>query len=157
MLTFPLSAPPPLLFPCHHDLKDKLSLTSLFCLCHALKGDFPLHLLDFSLLASQQDGDTVEEQAAQFGNVPVPGTHSAPCADPSSFPAPLPPTVLPHLSLLHFSCTQQSPWHSSPSWKGSRSLILHFLLPLILLSRALLKTLAGRRAEGSSLSPAFLF
>lgn len=157
VLTFPLPVPPSLLFPCHPDFNDKLTLTSLFCLCHTQEGDFPLHLLDFSLLVSQQDRDTVEEWAAQFGNVAVPNTHSAPCANPRSFPAPLPPTVLSHLSLLHFSCTQQSPLAWFPSWKGSRSLILHFLLPHILLSRALLKTLAGRRAEGSSLSPGFLF
>lgn len=46
---------------------------------------------------------------------------------------------------------------SLSSWKGSGSLILNFLLPLISLSRSLLKTGAGKKAEGSSLSPGFLF
>lgn len=121
MLTFPLPAPPSLLFPCHPDFKDKLTLTSLFCLCHAQEGDFPLLLLDFSLLVSQQDRDPVEEQAAQFGDVAVPGTHCAPRAEPSSFPAPLPPAVLSLCSHTFpfsvFPALSNLPWHGSPPGK----------------------------------------
>lgn len=60
------------------------------------------------------------------------------------------------LNLIISPCPSQFfLWSASlSSWKGSEALILNFLLPLISLRRPLLKTRAGKKAEGSRLSHA---
>jgi len=89
---------------------------------------------------------------------PCPGPRSALCADRSGFCTPLPPgcalAPFPSPFLLR---SAGLPWRGFSSWRGSGPLILHFLVPLVSLSRSLLKTLAGKKAGGSSLAPGFLF
>lgn len=98
-------------------------------------------------------GAGVQQRRRQRGS----GDARTPCTDPSSLCSLPPGRTLTPLPSPFFLWSASLPWHDFPSWQGSRSLILHFLVPDILLSRSLLKTPAGKKVEGSSQSPGFLF
>lgn len=148
-LSFPSFAIPPVPLSLHFYCRCPA------CLCPAQEGDCPLQCS----IPSRQGCYRGIGSLIWVMLVPLhPATPSPPCTDPSSFSAHLPPScALTPFPSLFFLQSASLPWHDFPSWQGSRSLILHFLVPVILLSRSLLKTLAGKKVEGSSLSPHFLF
>lgn len=123
-LTFPLPAPPSLLFPCHHDLKDKLSQSHLHCSASAmLRREISLCTCWISpCWFPSRTGTLWRNRQLSLGMFLFLTLTLLPVLTR----APLPPTVLSHLSLLHFSCTQQSPLAQFPLLERKQILDITF-------------------------------
>lgn len=145
-LTFPLPAPPSLLFPCHHDLKDKLSQSHLHCSASAvLRREISLCTCWISpCWFPSRTGTLWRNRQLSLGMFLFLTLTLLPVLTQAASLHLFLPLCSHTFPFSIFPALSNLPWHSSPSWKGSRSLILHFLLPLILLFSSCVKN-TGRK------------